>query len=754
MKHTFNISKVITEWAYRLSNGTPNMGSRYDLLVLRQVLTEQGYPPEFVQEYMNNLSEDDIVKNKKSGNQYVVQNHNPDTQTLVTKDASAAEIEKAEAGEEEQEQPATEPPVEKPKQVNKKFPKTAQDKQWTGDTPDDIAIKVSVLEAPEVSPISDPVDVNNRIMEYREGVFSGEIVGKGGTTTTVQEEMANISREIANSPNFEEPPSLSEQLNAYVSEKYPNSPFSKKFPSLAKKSSAGSRTMANMKRNEKIRFNETQPSGYPINTTDNIVVRDLLITKLKEAEASGDSESASHYRSELYFYQKKATDKSVTGKEGDADTMVIYHDTEGRERILYITNKQSTADQMSSSTINGTLKSIERHAGKHFDEQDAAAGAERVMRIATEQHKKAETYNETYANNINAVASEPESREELRGISNVIGKAFSVDWGSSGKKEYQKRDEDRALKYSNEAMGAPEVQAALLGLDPYSGDPEYNEWKKLVSNEWQNNESDFTPEEIAQATIDATGTGNLTSVGSGKATSATYSLIKATQVTLAIRTKVNSVLEKNGGNMDEAINTVLGQTNKDGEPLFGGVFNNEDVQQIMASKGLEKLESAERQRGADIEGMYSGTTKQLAKEDSEMGIDGVPPKNGPHVKSYVNGFLDRVHLSDYVSGDVDGRVVGEYGNNSVTPTHFRKALAKLTEFDGDINDHKALQNHLLEIIIPSTGSQELVYVNKNNERIVIGTDTHRTGGRTSKVAGQLGKQLQTLLVEISNSETE
>lgn len=104
MRDSFNISKVITEWAYRLTNGMPNMGNRYDLLVLRQILTEQGYPPEFVQEYMNNLSEDDIVKNKKSGNQYVVQNHNPDTQTLVTKDASAAEIEKVKDGDKKEPQ--------------------------------------------------------------------------------------------------------------------------------------------------------------------------------------------------------------------------------------------------------------------------------------------------------------------------------------------------------------------------------------------------------------------------------------------------------------------------------------------------------------------------------------------------------------------------------------------------------------------------------------------------------------------------
>ena len=750
----FNTNKILAEWAYRVDDGQPDVTNVDHVNHLREVLYNFGLPHKFIVEYVHGLTEAN-----KAG------------QTWQTKSGKWAGWKAGEkraqygmkTGKEAQAYVAGKTTATstdskgKDKKPEKKYPKTAQDKQWTGDTPDNIADKVSSTGAPKVSPISDPVDINNRLVEYRGGVFSGEIVGKGGTTTTAQEEMANISREIAYSPDFKEPPSLSKQLEVLVKEKYPNSPFFDKFADLAKVSSAGARTVANMKRNKKIKFSETQPEGYPVNTTDNIVVRDLLVTKLKEAETSGDSESASHYRNELYFYQKKATDKSVTGKEGDADTMVIYKDDDGNDRILYITNKQGVGDQMSSSTLNGTLISIEKHAGTHFEPENAEKGAKTVMAIATKQHKKAESFNESYASNIHDVAKDSESRQQLSEISNALGKAFSVDWGQSGKKEYQTRNEKRALKYSDQAVDAPEVQAALLGLDPYSGDTEskeYNKWKKSVKDGWKNKEGDFTPEEVAQATIDATGTGNLTSVGSGKATSATYSLIKATQVTFAIRTKVNSALEKNGGDMDAAISSVLNQTNKKGEPLFGGVFEAEDVKQVMANKALEKLEQSERQRGTDIEGMYNETTAQLAEEDRKMGIEGVPPKNGPHTKSYVNGFLDRVHLSDYVSGDVDGKVIGEYGNNSVTPTHFRKALAQLTEFEGDFEDHEALRKHLLENIIPTSNKQQLVYVNKNNERIVIGTDTHRTGGRASKVAGQLGVTLQKLLIEIAKSETE
>jgi len=93
MKHKLNTYEIITEWSYRLQNGTPDMKSQSDLHILRQVLIEQGYPHNFIKEYMDNICEDSIVKNIKSGNEYVVQSHNPETQTLVTQDASPEEIE-------------------------------------------------------------------------------------------------------------------------------------------------------------------------------------------------------------------------------------------------------------------------------------------------------------------------------------------------------------------------------------------------------------------------------------------------------------------------------------------------------------------------------------------------------------------------------------------------------------------------------------------------------------------------------------
>ena len=128
---------------------------------------------------------------------------------------------------------------------------------------------------------------------------------------------------------------------------------------LAEKSTAGINTAKTIESNkERYNYAEEQPEGYPVNTTDGVIVRDVLATQLKEAEESGDEEAIKHAKKELYEFQRRAGDKSITGKEGDADTMMVYKDDQGRDRVIYITNKQTLNDQMSSSTVSGTKRSI------------------------------------------------------------------------------------------------------------------------------------------------------------------------------------------------------------------------------------------------------------------------------------------------------------------------------------------------------------------------------------------------------------
>ena len=92
------IDQILEEWSYRVDSGMPNPKNPLHLIHLQETLDELRLPRKVSEKLLNNLrqiKERDLVKNKKSGNTYDVAKHNPDTQNLVKKDASDAEIEKA-----------------------------------------------------------------------------------------------------------------------------------------------------------------------------------------------------------------------------------------------------------------------------------------------------------------------------------------------------------------------------------------------------------------------------------------------------------------------------------------------------------------------------------------------------------------------------------------------------------------------------------------------------------------------------------
>jgi len=89
-----DLNEILVEWAYRTNDGKPDVKSNAKLLTLEGVLKDFGWSREARAELLNTLMETDIVKNKDSGNIYTVQKHNPNTQDLVKKDASDADVAK------------------------------------------------------------------------------------------------------------------------------------------------------------------------------------------------------------------------------------------------------------------------------------------------------------------------------------------------------------------------------------------------------------------------------------------------------------------------------------------------------------------------------------------------------------------------------------------------------------------------------------------------------------------------------------
>ena len=143
----FNTNKILAEWAYRVDDGQPDVTNVDHVNHLREVLYNFGLPHKFIVEYVHGLTEAN-----KAG------------QTWQTKSGKWAGWKAGEkraqygmkTGKEAQAYVAGKTTATstdskgKDKKPEKKYPKTAQDKQWTGDTPDNIADKVS-LSLPSIS---------------------------------------------------------------------------------------------------------------------------------------------------------------------------------------------------------------------------------------------------------------------------------------------------------------------------------------------------------------------------------------------------------------------------------------------------------------------------------------------------------------------------------------------------------------------------------------------------------------------------
>ena len=96
MKHISEIiDEILVEWAYRVHDGMPNPKNTLHIVQLRESMEELNIPNNVIYKVIDNIiNEEDIVKNKESGNTYAVKNHNPKTQDLVKKDASPEDIKK------------------------------------------------------------------------------------------------------------------------------------------------------------------------------------------------------------------------------------------------------------------------------------------------------------------------------------------------------------------------------------------------------------------------------------------------------------------------------------------------------------------------------------------------------------------------------------------------------------------------------------------------------------------------------------
>ena len=166
-----DLNKILVEWAYRISDGKPDVSNKAKLLKLETVLYDFGWSREARAELLNTLiREDDVVKNKKTGNVYTVKNHNPETQDLVKKNASKDDIKKIDKAKEKggEEKPKEKAKAqsngyvgEKDKTVEKGDPSTTEEYQREPE-PDDEEFEKRNEKHKNPEPPS-PLDLSNII---------------------------------------------------------------------------------------------------------------------------------------------------------------------------------------------------------------------------------------------------------------------------------------------------------------------------------------------------------------------------------------------------------------------------------------------------------------------------------------------------------------------------------------------------------------------------------------------------------------
>ena len=686
------IEKILTEWSYRVHDGMPNPKNALHIQQLRESMENLNLPNKVIYEVINNLINEEqkfYSRSKESGK--IVVYTNKDNWKSDIDDGSHEKVDKEEAEKELAQQGE-----EKPKTKQTKIDATPfkKDKEDAG--------------AEE-----QPKSTTEKIRQNQSDIFNGQ-TGKGSETTALQEEIAGISRKIAiEQPNLTEEEHR-EAIAQYIRDNHGHTKHGKKdLTKLIKKSTSGVSTMSKIRANKNMKFDDNQPEGYPIQVTftksGTASVQKELERKLEEAKKSGDTEAISHYERELEYFKKHAT--SETGVEGDGDTGMMYVDTDGRTRMIYISNKQGLKDPHANATVKSATEAIIASA-------EPGTNVEAMNEELTAAVKGGIDANGDMVKSFRADIDV--SKEELnKAPLGKIGTKFLT-----GRGEFVDKTSDKYYKLA-------------------AKNPQVIEYAKN-----QNPPLDLTnPEHIIEAAMAVTGTGNSDGLNDSTKQAANKLVFKMITATSSIRKKMKSCMGGDESKLEQCAEKVANSKGANKKPLMGGNVTPEDCISIYNNKALEKLEQSVQRRKDAMqeahENMYNrvveldvnlSIAQGMSSDDAEKKYD---EEAGPHEQTYTKSFMKRMHWDRYIDGVDDDKKMIEIGNKAYTPKDFRDCLGELSGWDGEGDLKEHLQKNMR--ITPLT--MKLGFVTKEGKTVEIGDDTWRTAGDLSKIAGGLGKDM-------------
>jgi len=726
------IDKLVRELSFRV--GVPNIHNKEHQSIMSEILSEWGEyeVKDTIFEFLTEKDETYTAKSKDSG--VVVAFDSEEARDNAIEAGTHEKVDKKD-DEETKEKSSTKltakdyadrPDQQKKKKKNKeddvpnknsKFPSFLEKSD-----DENIDYLIGTKDNPgKFTPVNDE-DYLNVQEDSRKDASTGENAGKGGASTTAQEEAAGIAAEIfIKNPNLT-PEQIQEELEKRLIEWPIYKGDVKEVKRIANVSMGQVEIVKEIINSDN--YGE-QSDGYPkpITFTGKITnaTANFLVGKLNEAKESGDKDAIKHYQEELEAFAEFAT--TATGKEGDADTAFMYKDKNGRDRIHYITNKMSLADMKANTTKNVRAQNFVKNQVKGSDIE----GLKTINEITSGTVKK---MNEVAVERLSFLRDDVTLNESVKNF-------------------------------------PPNILNALYGRATHDVNPKYRENLKknpLVIDYLKNKNIDIdnaTDSDLLDASLNVIGEKGADGIGDNKKGGVGKAFLKLGNLWKDLDAKVDQMKRK-GYTDDKIYEEIYKIQPKKGKPLYGGVLNPQELKQLHENKLAKKLSEVGESRGDSMREAHSNIVtenlkldikyyqdKGLSLEEAEEKVNSLTEPNGPNTETYARTFMDEMHWTRIISGNADDRVSMSVGKYNVKPEHYRECFKDLTGYDGDISTPEGRQgliDHLAKFTKIKPGEASVDFVNaQSGKSVQLGQDTWRTAGDGEKVEGKDGKDLQKCL---------
>ena len=738
-----NLNEILKEWAYRVDNGQPNPKNSAHLYHLSEILIEYKWPFEVIEELLQNLNEDDIVKKKQPdgsyGSPYTVKNHNPDRgQELVKKNASPEDIKNVEKGEE----PKVDKPPTKDERKTKRVKKDKEnaDTREKPDTSKFTKEEIKILkdlsgEPPSLKSIK---EANKKIVAAR----ARGIAGMGGPVASEGEaKFTEVTNQMSNKDKGgkTEHDKFLENNKEKIQDKA--SQFkSRKVDGRKRPNTADKNTL------RQLGFEEP----YSDEAYNYLAARE--IHSLNELEKIKKDKNSVFYK------------KGKKGFNGDNGAYLEWMRTSydgaiSTQTHLEGSNLDTSKEHITTQATPDGDKVVESTLQSKYDEHKVKCGqgtkesCKKADHYARELSKwdKFKGYHDTYvigedkdgnmiyipiSNKKGSDMKDPQNNttpaQRLRMIRKQFGEKIaknvatvidnSVDEVSNAAASTVKKQSK--MKITDEVVEACEdekMSSYMSRLDEIATDG-----KHAFSNFLQGSKPPWKEMSTKQRL---------------------EKMKEYQQSKLFDKDEKSRLVEKEDGTyyiQDDGTEKKiknLGQIGLPYEP-FGKI-----AIKLGEFKVNEETSQIKQDEKDVVKNAHKNVTTALFKGDEP---DGYHPDtnpnadNGDNTQGYISGVLKAVHADTYIDmeDDEDYDVLVQMGVNGVRPSHIRECLAEKSGFKGDINTdggRDALKKHLRKRCRITPGDEKVSVVDSEGNNTELFKDEWRTAGTSQKVATLFGQ---------------